>query len=74
MAGLGAALALVELENSSDQTSVPDGMLGAKVWVVTVLGMSPGATAMALTVRLEATRNAAKYCGDDALGVVPSTV
>jgi hypothetical protein len=30
MAGLGWELALDELANSSDQTSVPDAILGAK--------------------------------------------
>jgi hypothetical protein len=41
---------------------------------VTPLAVFPGAVAMALTVRLEATRKGAKYCGEDALGVLPSTV
>ena len=67
-------MAVVELENSSDQTRVPEGMFGAKLWLVTLLAVLLEAVAMALTVRLEATRNGAKYCGDDALGVVPSTV
>jgi len=37
------AAAPVELVNSSLQTSVPDGMFGAKLWLVTVLFAMPAA-------------------------------
>jgi hypothetical protein len=36
VAGLGCALVVPEFENSSDQTSVPEGMLGVKACVVTL--------------------------------------
>jgi hypothetical protein len=50
---------LVEFENSSLHTRAPEGMLGAKFCEATPLFESPGASAMALTVRLDATRNGA---------------
>ena len=74
MAGLGWALALMELENSSDQTSVPEAMAGVKILVATLLLVPPGAAAMALTVRLEATRIGARYGCDEVVGVAPSRV
>jgi hypothetical protein len=67
-------LALVVLANSSLHTSVPDAMLGAKAFVVTLLVVSPEAAAMALTVRFEATKNGALYTCDEVLGVEPSSV
>jgi hypothetical protein len=70
---LGCALAPVELENSSDQTSVPEAILGAKLWLVMLLTLSPEAVAMALMVIFDATRKGAKYRGDDALGTLLST-
>jgi hypothetical protein len=59
IAGLGCALAPVEFANSSDHTSVPDGMFTANAWLVTLLAESPAVCAIALTVRFEATRNGA---------------
>jgi hypothetical protein len=63
----------VLLANSSLQTNVPEAMLGVKLWLVTVL-VDPAATAIALTVRFDATRNGAWYCCEDELGALPSTV
>jgi hypothetical protein len=71
---LGCALALVELENSSDQTSVPEGMAGVKFFVATLLLVEPLAVTMALIVRVEATRIGAWYCCEEVVGVVPSRV
>jgi hypothetical protein len=45
--------------NSSLHTSVPEGILGAKVWLVTELGVSAEAVAMALTVTFDAMRKGA---------------
>jgi hypothetical protein len=47
--------------NSSLQTSVPDGIFGEKLWLATELDISTGAppTAIALTVRFDATRKGA---------------
>ena len=62
------------MANSSDQTRVPEGMLGAKAWLATVLAVSPAAVAIALMVRFEATRNGARYCRDEVLGALLSMV
>jgi hypothetical protein len=40
---------------------------------VTELELLP-ATAIALRVRFDATRKGARYCGEDGVGVLPSTV
>jgi hypothetical protein len=74
MEEFGCALLLPELVNSSDQTSVPEAILGEKVFVATLLLVSPEATAIALTVRFEATRKGASYTIEEVVGVVPSSV
>ena len=71
-AGLGCDCVPVEV-NSSLQTKVFDAMLGEKVSVVTVLD-NPAETAIALTVRFDATRNGAWYCCDEVVGALSSTV
>jgi hypothetical protein len=49
-------------------------MLGANAFVATLLFVSPEATAIALTVRFEATKKGASYTIDEVVGVVPSMV
>ena len=49
-------------------------MLGEKVWVATVLLVSPEAVAMTFSVTLESTRKGATYCGELVVGVLPSRV
>jgi hypothetical protein len=49
-------------------------MLGAKALVVTALLVSPEATVIAFTVRLDATRNGAVYGCEEVVGVEPSSV
>jgi hypothetical protein len=63
-----------EFANSSDQTSVPEGILGVKLLVETLLSASPEAVAMAFTVMFEETRNGAVYGCEEAVGVEPSKV
>jgi hypothetical protein len=56
VAGFGWAEVVPEFENSSDQMSVPEEMLGVNALVVTVLLVSPEAAAIAFTVMLDDTR------------------
>jgi hypothetical protein len=52
-------------------------MFGENAWLLTALTVSAlelPAMAIALTVRLDATRNGAWYCCEDGVGVLPSTV
>ena len=49
-------MTIAELENSSLQTSVPEAILGRKLWLATPLPPAPAEVAMALILRLEATK------------------
>ena len=51
--GLGGALAVVELANSSDQTSVPDAMLGVNALVATAEFVSPYADSIYGCIRAD---------------------
>ena len=74
MAGLGWALALVVLVNSSLQMRVPEAMLVETDWETMALSVSPERWPMALTETLAATRKGAMYCVAVVPGVLPSRV
>jgi hypothetical protein len=66
--------AAVAFENSSLHASDPLGTLAVMFWLLTVLLLSPVATAIAFNVPLEVTRNGAMYWIDAVVGVLLSVV
>jgi hypothetical protein len=63
-----------EFVNSSLHATIPLATLAVTAWLVTLLFVSPDATAIAFTVALDIMRNGARYGVEAAVGVVPSVV